>query len=323
MSQSASPAHSLTPGSSNRDNPLSHNRFELLLFRLGQATDSERRELFGINIFKVREIMTMPALTKMVNAPAHVLGVANIRGQIISVIDLPALTGCTPQKEDRILLVTEFARTTQGFAVEEVTEIVQVDWRHVLTATGSGGRFVTSIARVDGDAENSRLAQVIDVERILHDVQPDSAKFHNPTSGRINMPPGAVLLAADDSNMASEIIRKGMEALGVPCLMTHNGQEAWEQLQTLAAQATREGKRARDKVAVLLTDLEMPELDGFNLTRLIKANPQFHDIPVIVHSSLTGTASEMQAKSAGADAYITKFHIDELAAKIREMVGKG
>ncbi len=322
MSNSASPARSDTLKVSDRDNPLSHNRFELLLFRLGQADDSERRELFGINIFKVREIMTMPALTKMVSAPAHVLGVANIRGQIISVIDLPALTGCKPQKEDRILLVTEFARTTQGFAVEEVTEIVQVDWKHVLTANGSGGQFITSIARVDGDAENSRLAQVIDVERILHDVQPDSAKFNSPNSGRINLPPGTVLLAADDSAMASEIILKGMEALGVPCVMTHNGKEAWEQLQVLAAQAAQEGKRARDKVALLLTDLEMPELDGFNLTRLIKANPQFSDIPVVIHSSLTGSASEMQAKSAGADAYITKFHIDELATKIQEIVSK-
>jgi two-component system chemotaxis response regulator CheV len=310
------------PRANDSAGQLGHNRFELLLFRLGQAADSERHELFGINIFKVREIMTMPALTKMVNAPQHVLGVANIRGQIISVIDLPALTGCTPTKEDRILLVTEFARTTQGFAVEEVTEIVQVDWKHVLSAAGRGGQFVTSIARIDGDAENSRLAQVIDVERILHDVQPGSAKFDQPTNGRISLPPGAVLLAADDSSMASELIRKGLEALGVPCLMTRNGKEAWEQLQALAAQATSEGKRARDKVALLLTDLEMPELDGFNLTRLVKANPQFSDIPVIVHSSLTGSATEAQAKSAGADAYIAKFHIDELADKIREVVAQ-
>lgn len=319
----SSPAGTARPENSrSHEGQLGNNRFELLLFRLGEAADSDRRELFGINIFKVREIMTMPALTKMVNAPPHVLGVANIRGQIISVIDLPALTGCKPQKDDRILLVTEFARTTQGFAVEEVTEIVQVDWKHVLTAAGRGGQFVTSIARVDGDAENSRLAQVIDVERILHDVQPEHAKFDQPTGGRITLPPGVVMLAADDSVMACELIQKGMEALGVPCVMTHNGKEAWEQLQTIATQAAQEGKRAKDKVALLLTDLEMPELDGFNLTRLVKANPQFHDIPVVIHSSLTGTASEMQAKSAGADAYITKFHIDELADKLREVLAK-
>jgi two-component system chemotaxis response regulator CheV len=320
MSAPAGTARPEHPGTHNSH--LGQNRFELLLFRLGLAPDSERNELFGINIFKVREIMTMPALTKMVNAPPHVLGVANIRGQIISVIDLPALTGCKPPKDDRILLVTEFARTTQGFAVEEVTEIVQVDWKHVLTATGRGGQFVTSIARVDGEAENSRLAQVIDVERILHDVQPDHAKIDRPTGGSITLPPGAVLLAADDSAMACELIQKSMEALGVPCVMTHNGKEAWEQLQTLGAQAAREGKRARDKVALLLTDLEMPELDGFNLTRLVKANPQFSDIPVVIHSSLTGSASEMQARNAGADAYITKFHIDELADKLREVLAQ-
>jgi len=138
----------LLPRQRRPGRPGRHNKFELLLFRLGEAAGTDRRELFGINVFKVREIMVMPALTQMVNAPPHVLGVANIRGQIITVIDLPALTGCTRKSGDGILLVTEFARTTQGFAVEEVTEIVQVDWKHVLSAEGRGGELVTSIARI-------------------------------------------------------------------------------------------------------------------------------------------------------------------------------
>jgi two-component system chemotaxis response regulator CheV len=298
------------------------NQFELLLFRLGQAAGSERRELFGINIFKVREIMVMPALTKMVTAPAHVLGVANIRGQIIPVIDLPALAGCTPKQGDGILLVTEFARTTQGFAVEEVTEIVRVDWRHVLSAEGRGGELVTSIARIDGDAEDSRLAQVIDVERILQDVMPDQARFERTAGGRLELPPGTVVLAADDSAMARGIIEKGLQELGVPCIMTRSGKEAWERLQQLAAQARAEGKTAKDKVALLLTDLEMPEMDGFTLTRQVKADVQYGGIPVVVHSSLTGAASELQAQSAGADAYIAKFHIDELAATLRGVLAR-
>ena len=297
------------------------NKFELLLFRLGEAEGTDRRELFGINVFKVREIMVMPALTKMVNAPPHVLGVANIRGQIITVIDLPALTGCTRKSGDGILLVTEFARTTQGFAVEEVTEIVQVDWKHVLSAEGRGGELVTSIARIDGDAEDSRLAQILDVERILQDVMPDhTAKFEKASGGRIELPPGSVVVVADDSAMARGLIEKGLSSLGVNFITTRSGKEAWERLQSLAAQAKAEGKTARDKVALLLTDLEMPEMDGFTLTRQLKADLQLAGIPVVVHSSLTGSASELQAQSAGADAYIAKFHIDELADKLREVL---
>lgn len=315
-------SHPASRTADDRHNPGSHNKFELLLFRLGEAAGTDRRELFGINVFKVREIMVMPAITKMVNAPPHVMGVANIRGQIITVIDLPAITGCTPRKGEGILLVTEFARTTQGFAVEEVSEIVSVDWKHVLSAEGHGGELVTSIARVDGDAENSRLAQVIDVERILSEVMPDQTRFEKASGGRLELPPGTVLLAADDSAMARGIIEKGLDSLGVPYIMTKSGKEAWERLQALAAQAKAEGKTVRDKVALLLTDLEMPEMDGFTLTRQIKADVQYSSLPVVVHSSLTGTASELQAQSAGADAYIAKFHIDELADKLREVLAR-
>lgn len=304
-----------------RSGQSGNHQFELLLFHLGEAESSDRRELFAINIFKVREIMVMPPITKMVNAPAHVLGVANIRGQIISVVDLPAIAGCAPRKEgERILLVTEFARTTQGFAVEEVTEIVRVDWKHVLSAEGRGGELVTSIARIDGDAEDSRLAQVLDVERILADVMPDHSHLEAHATSTLPMPAGSVVLVADDSAMARGILEKGLQALGAPYVMTHNGREAWEKLQALGAEARSEGKQARDKVALLLTDLEMPEMDGFTLTRQLKADLEYVGIPVVVHSSLTGTASELQARSAGADGYIAKFHVDELGDKLREVL---
>ena len=306
----------------DRSGGVGSNKFELLLFHLGTSPGSDQNELFGINVFKVREILVMPQLTKVVNSPKHVLGVANIRGQIITVIDLPAITGCTPKTGTGILLVTEFARTTQGFAVEDVTEIVQLDWKHVLSAEGRSSGMVTSIARIDGDVENTRLAQVIDVERILQDVMPDQVRFDkDPEPGnKLKLPPGTVLLVADDSAMARALIEKGLTALGAPFILTHTGKEAWERLQALAAQAQTEGKKVSDKVAMVLTDLEMPEMDGFTLTRNIKSDPRFAGIPVVVHSSLTGTANEAQVQSAGADAYIAKFDIDDLAQTLRKVL---
>jgi len=305
-----------------RTNLTGNSMFELLLFRLGQAPGSQRRELFGINVFKVREIMVMPDVTVMVNAPPAVMGVANIRGQMIPVINLSAVTGCNPTQGLGILLVTEFARTTQAFAVEEVNEIVRLEWKHVLSAEGNGGGLVTSIARLDGNAENTRLAQVLDVEQILRDVFPPPPQALNDGAmlPKLQLPPGTVILAADDSAVARMMIEQGLKAMEIPYIMTKTGQEAWDQLQALSEQAATEGKTAQDKVALVLTDLEMPEMDGFTLTRNIKQDVRFKSIPVVIHSSLTGSANEGHVKSVGADAYVAKFVAEELAATIRQVL---
>lgn len=300
----------------------SNNQFELMLFRLGRAPDSERRELFGINVFKVREIMVMPTITAMFNAPPHVLGVANIRGQIIPVIDLPAVVGCTPVRGHNILLVTEYARTTQAFAVEEVDEIVRLDWNRVLAAEGTGGDLVTSIAKIDGDGDASRLVQVLDVEQILRNVMPTGGDDITPeeVGDAIRLPPGTVVLAADDSPVARMMIEQGLHAMGADFVMTKTGQEAWDRLQAIEAQAQAEGQTALDRVALVLTDLEMPVMDGFTLTRNIKQDPRFRSIPVVIHSSLTGTTNEAHVQSVGADAYVAKFMASELASALRQVL---
>jgi two-component system chemotaxis response regulator CheV len=305
-----------------RTNLASNSMFELLLFRLGEARGTDRRELFGINVFKIREILVMPPITAMVGAPPTVMGVANIRGEMIAVINLPAVVGCTPSKGLGILLVTEFARTTQGFAVEEVNEIVRLEWKQVLSAEGTGGGLVTSIARLDGNADDTRLAQVLDVEQILRDVFPreHGAIPEGSTLSKLNLPADTVILAADDSAVARMMIEQGLTAMGVPYIMTKTGKEAWDRLQAISAAAVAEGKTAADKVALVLTDLEMPEMDGFTLTRNMKQDARFRSIPVIIHSSLTGATNEAHVKSVGADAYVPKFVAEELAAAIRKVL---
>jgi two-component system chemotaxis response regulator CheV len=307
-----------------RTNLAANSMFELLLFRLGEGAGSDRRELFGINVFKVREILVMPEVTVMVNAPPSVMGIANIRGQMIPVINLPQIVGCNPTKGLGILLVTEFARTTQAFAVEEVNEIVRLEWKQVLSAEGHGGGLVTSIARLDGNAENTRLAQVLDVEQILRDVFPAQHQGvkEDENIAKLQLPPGTVVLAADDSAVARMMIEQGLKAMGVPYIMTRTGQEAWDRLQAISTDAQAEGKTVRDKVALVLTDLEMPEMDGFTLTRNIKQDARFKSVPVIIHSSLTGTTNESHVKSVGADAYIAKFVAEELANTIRTVLAR-
>jgi two-component system chemotaxis response regulator CheV len=306
-----------------RTNLTANNKFELLLFRLGEDANGGHRELFGINVFKVREIMVMPTVTAVAGAPPFMMGVTNIRGQIIPVINLAGAVGCSPTNGLNILMVTEYARSTQGFAVEEVDEIVRLEWSQVLSAEASNaGGMVTSIARLDGDVHNTRLAQVLDVEKILRDVLPvEEPVISSATIGpSFTLPAGTQILAADDSPLARMLITKGLDAMGTPFIMTKTGKEAWDKLQSIADTAAAEGKKVKDKIALVLTDLEMPEMDGFTLTRKIKQDARFEGIPVIIHSSLSGSANEDHVKSVGADAYVAKFLAEDLAATIRKVL---
>jgi len=307
-----------------RSNLTGTNKFELLLFRLGGDASGEHSELFGINVFKIREIVAMPTITKVAGAPGHVLGVVNLRGQIIQVLDLPGIAGVTPKTGLNIMLVTEFARTTQAFAVESVEEIVRLDWSQVMTAEhSSGSGMVTSIARLEPvDGEQARLAQVLDVETILRNLNPDahSENVEQVVGEKMKLKPGAVILAADDSVVARALIEQGLDAMGLPFVMTKSGKECWDQLNSIAAAAEAEGKTVHDKVALVLTDLEMPEMDGFTLTRNIKQNARFGSMPVVIHSSLSGTTNEEHVKNVRADAYVAKFSAEDLSRTLRTLL---
>ena len=301
-----------------------NNKFELLLFRLGEAPGTGERELYGINVFKVREVLVMPKITALANSHEHVMGVANIRGQIIPVINLSAVVGCTPKQGHTILMVTEFARTVQAFAVEDVREIVRLEWEQVIPSEGThAGALVTGIARLDPGNPDTRLAQVLDVEQVLRDVTPQTkeALDKEVIGDALVLPPGAKVLVADDSFVARSVIELGLKAMGVDFVMTKTGKEAWDYLQALAEQVKLDGGRIQDKIAIVLTDLEMPEMDGFTLTRLIKQDARFKGVPVVIHSSLTGTTNENHVKGVGADGYVGKFSPRELAATLRRVLG--
>ncbi len=301
-----------------------NNKFELLLFRLGEAPSTGERELFGINVFKVREVLVMPKITALANSHEHMMGVANIRGQIIPVINLSAGVGCIPKKGHTILMVTEFARTVQAFAVEDVREIVRLDWDQVIPSEGThAGALVTGIARLDPGNPDTRLAQVLDVEQVLRDVTPQTKEElgKEVVGDALVLPPGARVLVADDSFVARSVIELGLKAMGVDFVMTKTGKEAWDYLQALAEQVKLDGGRIQDKIAIVLTDLEMPEMDGFTLTRLIKQDARFKGVPVVIHSSLTGTTNENHVKGVGADGYVGKFSPRELAATLRKVLG--
>ncbi|WP_449544274.1 chemotaxis protein [Lelliottia amnigena] len=308
----------------DRANLTLSNRFELLLFRLGTSLNENKSELFGINVFKLREIVPMPEFTKPAGMKSPLMGMVNIRDQVIPVIDLSAVAGCKPATGLNILLITEYARSVQAFAVESVENIMRLDWKQVHAATAVSGRYITSIACLDENTDTNDLAMVLDVEQILYDITPSNHDLHatNLKTTKFNIKPGAVAIVAEDSKVARSMLEKGLEAMNIPAEMHITGKEAWEKIGVLAAQAQAEGVPITDKISLVLTDLEMPEMDGFTLTRKIKTDEILKHIPVVIHSSLSGNANEDHIRKVKADGYVAKFELNELSAVIEEVLDR-
>ena len=309
----------------DRANLTLSNRFELLLFRLGASAEGDKSELFGINVFKLREIVPMPAFTKPAGMKPPVMGMVNIRDQIIPVIDLPGVLGCRAENGRNILLITEYARSVQAFAVESVENIIRLDWTQVHTAEKAvNGQYITSIACLDNEKDSNNLAMVIDVEQILYDIVPSDHDLHATrlTAPKQSIKPGATAIVAEDSKVARAMLEKGLQAMEIPAKMHITGQQAWETIEKLAKEAQNEGVPVTDKIALVLTDLEMPEMDGFTLTRKIKTDPFLKDIPVVIHSSLSGNANEDHIRKVKADGYVAKFELNELSSVIEEVLDR-
>lgn len=305
-----------------RTNLVGTNRFEMLLFRLGTNEITDKQELFGINVLKVREIVTMPEITPIAGASEFAMGVVHLREQVIPVYDLPGIVKCKPASKPNLMLITEYARNTQAFTVESVDDIVRLDWDQVISAeaSGNGHSLVTSIARIEDAQGDSRLAQVLDVEAILQLIMPEeeSLKVEDQKVGpEIAVKPGTIVLVADDSYVARTVVEQTLEKLKVPFEMVKSGKEAWDRLNVLAENAASEGKTLQDKVSLMLTDLEMPEMDGFALTRNIRQDPRMATLPVLVHSSLSGTTNETHVRRVGANGYVAKFEAEELSNALR------
>jgi len=288
------------------------NTMELLLFHLGDG------ELFGINVFKVREVMKMPPLTRMPEVSPCIEGVSNIRGQTVPVIGLRKALGLgdLPEAGAGKVIIAEYNKSLQGLHVAGVDRIIRLSWDQVkppppLLRNNAGGA-VTAVTILEDD----RMVLILDVEKILADLcpQPDEEAFAG-VRPQTSLKAKRVLFA-DDSAVARKQITKTLERLGLSYIQATTGKEAWEQLEALAAQAKAEGRAVRDELQMILTDIEMPEMDGFTLAKQISSDHRFGGIPIIMHSSLTGTCNAEKGKAVGATDYITKFDPKMLAETI-------
>ncbi|TCS73917.1 two-component system chemotaxis response regulator CheV [Sulfuritortus calidifontis] len=275
------------------------NKMELLLFSLGT------HEIFGINVFKVREVSPTPPITLTPNMPYGVEGVISLRGSIIPVISLARFIKLenAPEGIGQTMIVTEFSRHTQGFLVDEVDRIIRVDWDKVKPPenmiAGQEGLITAITELADG-----RLVSILDVERILAEVLGEKPL---PTLPKLDSTQETTVFFADDSTVARKEIMMVLDKLGARHVQANDGLEAWEKLQNMANRAGSEGRPMRDQIQLILVDAEMPEMDGYVLTKNIKSDSRFAGIPVIMHSSLSSEANRTMGQRVGVDAYVAKF----------------
>ncbi len=297
------------------------NRLEVLLFSLGFDRSVGREEVFGINVFKVREVMHAPEITHAPDMPPAVEGVVSLRGVMVPVINVAKFCGMDIDDKPGILIVTEYNRQTQGLLVQSVEHILRMEWSEIkvpppMLAHRMGG-LVTAITEL----QDKRIVMVLDVERILAETA-SFGKDIDEFSGLEKLDEDFTVLYADDSSMARKQIEQTFEKLGIRYIGARNGSEAWDKLKEIATKAQAEGVPVRNYIQAVLTDVEMPEMDGYVLTKKIKNDPRFNGIPVLMHSSLSADANISMGKSVGADIYVPKFDPRELTAAIKPLLEK-
>ena len=288
------------------------NRMEILLFSLGT------NETFGINVFKVREVSKTPSITKSPNMPDGVEGLISLRGNVIPVVSLSKVMHLddAPSGLGGSMMVTEYSKRTLGFLVHDVDRIIRVEWDKVRApdAVTSGGQaYITAITELD----SGKLVSIVDVEQIMANT------FGEAIIGQIQKLTGEEehnIFFVDDSAVARKKIAEVLEKLGVKHKHAQNGLEAWTRLSGMAAHAQQTGRSLHDELSLILVDAEMPEMDGYVLTKNIKSDTRFNGIPVVMHSSLSSEANRSMGKAVGVDAYVAKFDADQLAETLRPLL---
>lgn len=295
----------LLDGVDQRTNLVGRNRMELLLFRL------RTKQRFGINVFKVQEVIKCPRLTSIPHSHRVVRGVATMRSKNICVIDLGAAIGgpALANPLDCFVIVSEYNRLVQGFLVNGVDRIINIAWDEIHAPPSGTGKnsYVSAVTRVDNE-----IVEILDVEKVLSEVVSIDKNITIELDNQILEGVPREILVVDDSVVARKQIIKTLQQIGFSSVATKDGREALN----LLLDYTRDGKDIKQKFAMVVSDLEMPEMDGYTLATEIRKHEQLKSLHVILHTSLSGMFNQQLVMKAGADQFIPKFNPDDLARAV-------
>ncbi|BCL69121.1 putative CheY/CheW-like protein [Vibrio nigripulchritudo MADA3029] len=286
---------------------VGENRLELLLFQLNSS------QIFAVNVFKVREVLKLPQLTKLPGAHHYITGVASLRGESVPVIDLRAAIGFRPMQdsEEQNLIITEYNRTIQGFLVGQVRNIINTAWTEIQPPPKTAGRanYLTAITNIM-ENEQKRIVEIIDVEKVLaeivdYDVSISDGVLDEDLSHEMA---GRKILIVDDSSTARNQVRGTLSQLGLEIMECNDGLEALNLLKSWCD----EGKDVANELLLMITDAEMPEMDGYKLTHEVRSDPRMKDLYITLNTSLSGSFNEAMVEKVGCNKFISKFQPDLL-----------
>nr|WP_086937345.1 chemotaxis protein CheV [Thaumasiovibrio occultus] len=292
---------------------VGENRLELLIFKLNS------RHLFAINVFKVREVLSLPKLNKLPGSHPTICGVATVRGATIPVIDLRAAIGMRPleQDENANIIITEYNRTIQAFLVGQVMNIVNTSWQDIQPPPTTAGKnnYLTAITHLN-HKDDCDIVEIIDVEKVLAEI------IHYDVSVSADIIDDQIItqavnqriLIVDDSITARNQIKDTLEPFGIQIIEAANGLQALNLLK----QWLDEGKSVYDEILMMFTDAEMPEMDGYKLTHEVRSDPRMKDLFITLNTSLSGNFNEAMVQKVGCNRLISKFQPDLLLDVVQE-----
>lgn len=287
------------------------NELEVLEFTVGSNH-------YGINVAKIREILPYQAVTPMPNAHPSIEGIFMPRDVMISVINLPKELGLpeNPTYQNDMMIVTNFNKLNIAFHVHSVIGIHRVSWRNIIkpdqTINTSERSVSTGIIKI-----NEKLIVILDFESIVSCISPETGlKISEIDALGVRERNESPILISEDSALLSKLITDSLHKAGYTnVIKTDNGQEAWDKLEELKRNGT-----VLDAVKCIITDIEMPVMDGHHLTKLVKTDDVLKKIPLVIFSSLVNEEMRIKGLSLGADAQLSKPEIGNLVRTIDKLI---
>lgn len=290
---------------------VGENRLELLLFRM------EGPQVYGINVFKVKEVLQCPELTVLPHSHPVVRGVAHLRIGTIPIMDLSMATGNAPISniENAFVIITEYNLKTQGFLVAGVERIVNMNWGDIHPPPKGTGRehYLTAVTEIE-----DKLVEIIDVEKVLAEVSPMNETMSDDVVSEevAEEAKKQHVLIVDDSKIARKQVQRCLEGIGVEVTALNDGMQAWNHLQELADS----GEMPQDKYLMMISDIEMPEMDGYTLTSNVRGDSRIAGFHIVLHTSLSGVFNKAMVEKVGADGFIAKFNPDILGEEVAKRI---
>ncbi len=296
------------------------NELELVDFRIFKEEKGKIYEgIYGINVSKVREIIKYPKLTELPGVPDFIEGIFDLRGVVIPVVNLAKWMGIETPENKEIhprVIIAEFNNILIGFVVHEAKRIRRINWSDIEPASFSSGVGALDKSKITGVTriENDEVLLILDLESVVEDLG-----FYQPDieSEVINETFSGMAMVLDDSMTARKIVKDALQKMGFTVVEAKDGQEALEKLDELY---NTYGDRLPDELKIIVSDVEMPRMDGFHFAAKVKDDPRFKDIPIVFNSSISDHFSEERGREAGGEGYMVKFDANVFYSEISKIV---